>query len=572
MTYSAQSPQGANPLRLSGAANLACAAIKSIGGVPLVLEGAAGLQRLSGMPLTIAETGAYLVVGLLLLASALRQSLRGLTQLGALIVPPRAPADLSDYSSELATPLRRRELPAYKLPANEHYGLAHRFFPQRFPMLPRRLRQQVDMAVSSATNTAWLVAAVLAGLWAVGFLPPEIQRVFDGLPVLFVGGVVAGAAVRVAFAVSQMPAVAPRIEREEFRFSSNGGGDPKQIPIGLEHELMSLRPQSGAPNRGMVTGFDLRGGGVADSGDYSGEFVLETQPEIAGVGEASFAPVVAVAAALLTAAGTYMIAARPDYLFLAALASSDELSAALYVRVAARMVGGIILLGSATRAVAQLEHFLAVVRFRSFGILVSVQGTYGRTSIRVGKAVRDSIESDNVLVRSDSSVVGYVARLETESVGLMGERTIVDMKGDALTHTVRRILEEWFERFRSRGADIVGVDMTSEKVGQLVQANVAIDAQRAGAKAHARNVANRQGVPPGENDGRWSIPGGTSGQLASGDGAGERSDSPPRGEGREGRDGLLPDGDSKTCPDCAETVRRAARKCRFCGHEFWSAG
>lgn len=26
--------------------------------------------------------------------------------------------------------------------------------------------------------------------------------------------------------------------------------------------------------------------------------------------------------------------------------------------------------------------------------------------------------------------------------------------------------------------------------------------------------------------------------------------------------------DTKTCPRCAETVKRAAQACRFCGHEF----
>jgi hypothetical protein len=562
--YSAQTIGGSNPLRPAGFANLGLGALKLACAVVLLLGYPRELRALLSGDIVrnlvpVISVAAYTVIALVLLALALKQMVRGIGQTGRLIVPPRAPADFPSYEADLAIPLQRREMPAYRLPETEEYVLAHRLFPQRFPMLNQRQRQVLGTAVSSVSSTVWLAVGLSVLFWGFGLMPSVLATsMVPPFPLVPLLAITAGAAARVLFVILNLPSGAPTADRGEFRLALAGGGDPKQIPIGLEHELMAFRPDTGAPNRGLVTGFDMTTSGVQDAGKYVGSVIVETQPEMLSAGAARYLPLLFVPAVLLTGLGLLTLYRYPGYLNgLSLVGSSDPLTVALsLVRWVGRLGGAYLLLATASAALAEAERYLSVFVFASTAVAVNVQGTFGRAGIKVGKSIHDSIESENVVVRSDSSIVGFAARVQSESIGLMGTRSILSMQDGGAGGEVRHIVEDWFKHFQARGADIVGVDLRSDKVADLVRANISIDANRAAARRSVAPAQLESSFPVhwaigNPNESAMLLPAGTDeAATASGYGATQLA------------------GDEQNCPECAETIKAAAKKCRFCGYRF----
>lgn len=548
--FSGQALQTGNPLRGIGWTNIGLALLKivpalvAIGHYGSIVQGFSQRAPADEVFFTVVLLVASILVG----TSGVRQFVRGIGQIGALIVPPRAPADFASYQADVLVPLQRRELPAYQLPDSGKYWLAHRLFPNRFPLLSQRMRGQLALAVSAGQHAVTIAITALVGVWAAGFGSRQVPGRAIAVIAVLVALLLVAAGIRLAFVSAQFTRLAPAAERDEFRLTMAGGGDPNQIPIGIEYELMALRPASGAPNRGARIGFAMTGGGVKNAGDYHGDIVVETQPDLAAAGEAEQAPLVIGAAVVFTIIGVYLALAEPSFRLIGGFVSGADV-----VTWIIRMIGAALLLGAAGGIIGQVEHFKSVFRFTSLAVAVRVEGTYGRADIKVGKGMHDSIQSENTVVRSDSAVVGYVARIESESVGLLGHRSIVSMSGDERTGSIQATIEKWFETFRSKGADIMGVELGSEKLARMMQANVAISAQRAGASAGA--IAAAPVFPTNY----------TPAAIV----AGTEMDPSDADAGTASRAGVAEtSGDDKICPECAEKIKAAARKCRFCGYRY----
>ncbi len=569
MTDPILSPQALStspPLRPVGYLNLALALARGIAGVLLIAMNSRSLQafqstingsRLS--PVDVVEL-ASLGIAILLVFSAIGKATRSVGQLGAVLIPPRAPADFTDHKEDVAVALQRQEMPAYRLPKNSQFELAHKLFPQLFPLLTVRVRQQLAGALSSASSAVWWAVLAVLVVWASHtFLVGIPSVLLPGVPLTFLSGIAIAAAARMAFVYAQFPKQTPSSAREEFRLSLGGGGDPKLIPTGLEHELMSFRSSAGAPNRGTCYGFEMNEGGVRNSGDFEGTLVVETQPVILAGREVPRMEMLFAAAVVVTGIALVMLVNRPDYLALLSRYSGDNETAIVLVRWLVRSIGAGLLLGAANGLVAHAEHFLNVFTYSSTAIAVRVSGTFGRAGLKVGKGIHDSIESENVVVRSDSSVVGYLATIESESEGLQGVRSITAMKADRAVVDVRELVERWFQSFSAKGADIVGLDMSSAKVAQMVNANVAIDARRTGARQAAKSEA-RETVQLREAALSPLLAAATNGSEP------ERGDTGANAVGNAGDQ--EPGPGEQSCPDCAEIIKLAARKCRFCGYRF----
>ncbi len=285
----------------------------------------------------------------------------------------------------------------------------------------------------------------------------------------------------------------------------------------------------------------MTGGGVADTGRLSGRIITETQPGLTGSTAANAVSLLFIFAAAMTVVALWMIFSEPAYA--KTLVRREEAQVILAARWALRVLGATILAGIAADMFAQARRYLGTLRFHSLVVLLDLQGNYGRSRVTVGKAREDAIESENVIVRSDCSVSGAVAAILTESPTFTTDRQIVSMLTDDRARQVEGYVADWLERFARQGTAIASVDVTHQAVEQVVKANVAVTELRAKAKAEAQQRAFAGGTAPTPVLTAVVAP-----QL--------EASAAPAAAG------------AKSCPDCAEEVKAAARKCRFCGYRF----
>ena len=454
------------------------------------------------------------------IAAGLAGTFFGSRHMGRFTIPMESPAEFRDIG------LVRRALEQQSIRGKDNVIVRRGFALFRFLMMLVSDAQLLAMSPRIQT-IAWRAASVgsklvllTAAILVVLLLSPGATA---GLPYLL------AAAAWASFYVWLMLYLRSRTGKATTRVMTTsmveGAGHPQMLYQILENRARTQQSALG-PIRLFAKAPLLQQMGVQDTGSFEAVLLYEDPPVIgSSVSAAQFGTVVTPVAGIGLISGVWIL----HTMLQAQTVASTAFTSYFLV------FSGLWLCLRAWKLAWDLD---STFRFCSNLILVVIDGTYHQSRVRVGRSLVDSNESDNLATRSDIRVLYYSAEALSETDDIVKSR---DLTGLAVTPQSTALIELFrsdVEAFSNKGVTSIGIQFNGA-IEDISRLNMGMSQARAdyerAAVAASRGVPRVEAAPIDVPIAQLPAPTVT---------------------------------DSKVCPDCAETVKIAARKCKHCGYIF----
>lgn len=497
--FPVRSLDGANPLEPYGRSRLAVGTVHVVAGAFTAVSLYPEVRSLfaaiayGSLSLQPAFDGVRAIVGAVLCVRGARMMSQGIGGVTRMVIPSTAPAELTVKEAEGA--LMRRELGAFRAEPGLALRTLRSWFPTHLTLLTPRLRTVLDAGLAELGRFGRIALILAAAFVALHTFPSLNRTLFAGalpsVPWSFVAVFGGAAALHAWLVMRALPREAARTEVREFRCAVRGGGDPSLLAHGLQQALAAIRVSDALPNRGRESGFALQQGGVRDAGAFEGRLLIETQPRFTAMADAPSARPLLAAGSIVQLLALFWWLGVPETP--ATLITGMNAGFATSLVYGGQLVGASLLGRIGARMVASGAELLRRFRFESLAVVLDVRGTFARSHLRVGKGMYDSIETDNLVVRSDVCVSGWCAALLTESREPLDERYVVGMLANERAAEVELLVQRFLWRFERQPATIAAVNLNDAGLLEVVHANLRVEQERG--LAQGRGHAERADPP-----------------------------------------------------------------------------
>ena len=457
---------------------------------------------------------------------------------GTISIPPNLPPNFESIDM-VESSMIKGEMPIYRIPKTGPLASARKYFGDKIPYLTPQARLVAEENFSFAGKVITFIIFLILIATLIHVLPSSVY--YDialnphtiRLPYLFGILLIITAIIKMISIKYLMPDVIPKTEISEDIATIRGGGDPNSLLPEVEKALLEIRKKK-IQNRVKKEFGSSNDGIIKDTGKFAGRMCIENQPNLIHYASSSAVIIFLIIGFITIVYGL---------LVLTGLSEISRYSANEFGTLFNRFftfIQGLTFTIIGGHCFRQAYFLLASFRYESIMIYIDFDGVIGKSEIRAGKAITDSFETSNTVIRSDIQFRIFTSKLLSENYEMDGERYIISMITDAESESAKDIVLNAINNFADKGVVIRGIDVSSESIESISKANVIYHkAKKFSEDTQKLSFDNVKNLEDRKNDKQIED---------SVDNIGEP--------------------ETKECPDCAETVKYKARKCRFCGYLF----